>query len=916
METLSYISNAHPSYIDNLYKEYQQDTKAVDHDWQKFFEGFEFALADASQNGHEASANGTPLADSNTLLGELKVYKLIQAYRNKAHLIADTNPIRKRKDRKPHLDLADFQLTEADLERSFYVGSELNLGKTTLSKIIARLREIYVNTIGIEYAYVNDPKARKWLQERFESRNGSYKFDIEKKKRILRKLNETGVFEEFLHKKFIGQKRFSLEGGESAIPALDAIINEAATQGVQEVVIGMAHRGRLNVLANIMGKTYKEIFAEFEGHSPKHHNMGDGDVKYHLGFSAQLDTPSGNNIYVQLAPNPSHLEAVDPVVQGFARAKADVIYNSDYDQILPILIHGDAAIAGQGLVYEVTQMSKLPGYNVGGMIHIVINNQIGFTTNFDDARSSHYCTSIASIVKAPVLHVNGDDVEAMVFVAELAADYRQEFNTDIFIDMVCYRKHGHNEADDPKYTQPGYYKALDKHPNPRKIYSDKLLSQKDVDDALVKNLEKEFNQLLQERLDDVRENPLPYKKQEPELAWQKMKVATRKDFDKSPVTGITKTKVSQIVEGMIKVPEGFTPLRKIQKYLDKRRESMKQNKTLDWAAAELMAYASILLEGNNVRMSGQDVKRGTFSHRHAMLYDEKTHQEYNRLNHYTDDQGKLLIYNSLLSEYAVLGFEFGYSLASPDTLTIWEAQFGDFANGAQIMIDQFITSSESKWQRSSSLVMLLPHGYDGLGPEHSSARLERFLQACAELNISVCNITEPANFFHALRRQQHRPFRKPLVVMSPKALLRHPRCVSSIFDIVGKTKFKEIIDDPFVENPKKVRKVILCTGKVYYELAAEQEKENIQDVAIVRIEQLYPITRKQLDAVLARYPKKAKLVWVQEEPANMGAWWHIMYRLRDLQPDFVARKTSASPATGYKSQHDAEQKDIIKRAFE
>ncbi len=922
MDSFSYISNAHPTYIENMYESYKTDANTVEEDWRKFFEGFEFALNYEKSNGvtngaktvNGALAAATGLQGDSNLLEELKVFNLIMAYRHKGHLIADTNPIRQRKDRKPHLALADFDLTEEDLDKTFYVGNEIRLGRTSLRNIISRLNDIYCRSIGLEYAYVNAPEAIEWLRDRFETQNGSFGFDINKKKHILGKLNETVAFEEFLHKKYIGQKRFSLEGGESTIPALDAIINKTADLGVEEVIIGMAHRGRLNVLTNIMGKTYEEIFSEFEGHVPENHEMGDGDVKYHLGFFAQKPTTSGKDLYLTLLPNPSHLEAVDSIVQGYARAKADEVYESNYESILPILVHGDAAIAGQGIVYEMAQMSKLPGYYTGGIIHFVINNQIGFTTDFDDARSAHYSTSIASIVKAPVMHVNGDDVEAVVFAAETAAAYRQKFKSDIYIDMVCYRKHGHNEGDDPKYTQPGLYKLINKHDNPRVIYSNKLLAQKDVDGLWVKSMEKEFNKFLQERLDMVKEKAPPYKPQKPELDWQALRNPERADFDLSPVTGIDKARVNQIVEGLIQLPENFKPLRKINKYLERRRKEMKDKKSLDWAAAELMAYATILVEGYNVRMSGQDVKRGTFSHRHAMVYDENTFQEFNRLSQLSEDQGQFMIYNSFLSEYAVLGFEIGYSYASPNGLNIWEAQFGDFANGAQIMIDQFLSSSKSKWDWSSGIILLLPHGYEGQGPEHSSARLERFLQLCSELNMRVCNITSPANFFHALRRQHVQPFRTPLVVMSPKSLLRHPKCVSSIFEIIGEQRFQEILDDPFIEEPTQVKKLLLCSGKIYYELAAKQEADNRKDVAIVRLEQLYPIARKQLDAIFEKYAQ-AKITWVQEEPANMGALWHLLYKLRGVDFDFIARKASASPATGFKYQHEKQQADIINRAF-
>ncbi len=904
----AYISNAHPAYIESLYSDYQNDTESVEMGWRKFFEGFEFAINNNASNGGAAVV-------SDGSADELRVYNMILAYRWSGHLEADTNPIRKRRDRKANLHLSFFGLNEKQLEEEFTVGSIIGLPKTSLKNIVARLKEIYCGPFAIQYSYCRDPERRKFIEERFEQRKAvDYGFDLDHKKHILSKLNETTLLEQFLGKKYLGEKRFSLEGGENTIPALDAIINQAADLGVQECVIGMAHRGRLNVLANIMQKTYDQLFSEFEGNTPDGQTMGDGDVKYHLGFRSMFKSQSGKEIHLKLTPNPSHLEAVNPVVLGFARAQADAVYESDYDSILPILIHGDAAVAGQGIAYEVIQMSKLKGYYTGGTIHVVINNQIGFTTDFDDARSSDYCTSLAAVVEAPVIHVNGDDAEAVVYAARVAAEYRQEFNSDVFIDILCYRKHGHNEADDPKFTQPQLYALIEKHPDPRKIYVDKLVNRKDITAAEAKKMEADFIADLQDRLDNVRQKPLPYVYQEPELAWKKLRVSTKKDFEKSPDTKISKTKIANIVKGLIKVPEGFTPLRKANKMLEQRRKLMKDEKTVDWAAAELLAYGSILLDGSDIRMSGQDVKRGTFSHRHAILSDHLTGEEYNRLNFLAKKQGQFRIYNSLLSEFGVLGFEYGYSLSSPDHLVIWEAQFGDFANGAQTMIDQFITAGESKWQKQSGIILLLPHGYEGQGPEHSSARLERFLQGCAEDNIAVANITSPANFFHAIRRQLARPFRKPLVIMSPKSLLRHKRCVSSV-DELAVGGFQEIIDDNNTVAKAKVQRVLLCTGKLYYDLLAKKEADKRKDVAIVRMEQIYPIARKQLTSILNKY-QNAELVWVQEEPSNMGAWSFILRHLREFNLSLMARKESASPATGFKKIHLKEQQALIEQAFE
>jgi 2-oxoglutarate dehydrogenase E1 component len=683
---------------------------------------------------------------------------------------------------------------------------------------------------------------------------------------------------------------------------------------VQEVIIGMAHRGRLNILANIMGKTYEQIFSEFEGTSTPDTTMGSGDVKYHLGFSSEVATTSGNKMNLKLCPNPSHLEAVDPVVVGFARSKADVLYNSDFDKILPILIHGDASVAGQGIVYEVLQMSNLKGYYTGGTLHFVINNQIGFTTDFTDARSSDYCTSVAAMVKAPVFHVNGDDPEAVVKVVQIATQYRQEFNSDIFIDMVCYRKHGHNEGDEPKFTQPQLYALIDKHMNPREVYTQYLLENGEPDaQALAKDMEKQFLADLQERLDDVKQNPLPYTFQKPELWWKSLRRATENDFGQSPVTAISKASFTLLFEGLMKWPAGFKPLKKVEKLLSDKIKLYADDQKIDWATAELMAYGSLLIEGKDVRMSGQDVQRGTFSHRHCVIHDENTNEAYNRLDHFTQTQSPMRIYNSLLSEYAVLGFEYGYAMANPNSLVIWEAQFGDFCNGAQTMIDQFIAAAETKWQRMNSVVMLLPHGYEGQGPEHSSARMERFLQMCAEQNMVITNITTAANLFHVMRRQLTWSFRKPLINFSPKANLRHPGSYSNEADFLT-GGFKEVLDDQLVNNAATIKKVLLCTGKVYFDLAERKQKENRNDIAIIRLEQIHPLPQQQLDELYAKY-NKAIWYWVQEEPLNMGAATFLRMNVKNINFYIISRSASASTATGYSKIHAKEQAALIDQAF-
>lgn len=916
MKDFSHIFNAHPQYIDALYRAYQENPEGTDPGWRLFFEGFEFAQSGNGQSKSLAAPSDVPVTDA---LKEFGVMSIIHGFRNRGHLLSTTNPIRERRDRRPHLDLADYNLSDKDLDQPFQAGMEIGLPNATLSEILQHLRLIYCGHIGFEYAHIENWEKRMWLKDKIENRNAlasgdDYGLDLKTKKRILEKLNGAVVFERFLHTKYVGQKRFSLEGGETTIPALDTMIQTGAAMGVEEFIFGMAHRGRLNVLANILGKTYEQIFNEFEGNMNPEQSFGDGDVKYHLGFSSQVEGPEGKTLHLKLTPNPSHLESVDPVVEGFARAKADLLYGSDYDRIMPILIHGDAAVAGQGIVYETVQMSQLEGYYTGGTVHFVINNQIGFTTDFDDARSSTYCTAAASLVQAPVFHVNGDDPEAVVFATRLAVEYRRQFNCDVFVDMVCYRRHGHNEGDDPQFTQPEMYEKISVHPNPRELYAQKLLSRGDVEARLSEELEKTYWDDLQKRLDMVKENKLPYHYQEPELAWRLLKKqATIEDMLAIPKTGIEGIVVKKLLEGLHQLPEGFHPLSKIMR-INKGKQKLIEEGKIDWALGELLAYGSLLIEGKHVRMSGQDVKRGTFSHRHAILYDQETYAPYNRLNQLAEKQGRFMIYNSLLSEFGVLGFEYGYSLASPDHLVLWEAQFGDFFNGAQTIVDQYISAAESKWSRMSGLVLLLPHGYEGQGPEHSSARLERFLQACGDGNMVVCNISTPANFFHLLRRQLTWNFRKPLVVMSPKSLLRHPACVSDVKELATGSSFQPVIREEMTSaQKKKIRRLIFCTGKVYYDVKEAMDKNKVQGIALVRIEQLYPLHVQDILDLTGEYPAAEK-VWLQEEPANMGAWTYIQSNLPSLNLRLISRKAAASPATGYKKLHDENQARIVSEA--
>ncbi|GAC1426981.1 MAG: 2-oxoglutarate dehydrogenase E1 component [Flavisolibacter sp.] len=925
MKDFSFITSSSPGFVENLYKEFIQNPESIDADYRKFFEGFDFAMAyggqgtNGTQGKSQIQTTPAPLPSTHTrgqspIEKEFSVYNLILAYRKKGHLVAKTNPIRERKNRGANLELKFFGLGDADLQQTFWVGQFLSLPSATLQQILDQLEKIYASHVGVEYQYILNQERIEWLEKEIES-TMNQPVPLPKKRRILDKLNEGVIFEKFLHTKYVGQKRFSLEGGETTIPALDAMITTGVDLGVQEVVIGMAHRGRLNILANILGKTYEQIFSEFEGTAIPDQTMGSGDVKYHLGFGSEVETGSGKKVHLKLSPNPSHLETVDSVVLGYCRAKADILYKSEFDSVLPILIHGDASLAGQGIVYEILQMSNLKGYYTGGTIHFVINNQIGFTTDFDDARSSDYSTSVAATIQAPVLHVNGDDPEAVVKCVEVATRYRQQFNADIFIDMVCYRRHGHNEGDDPKFTQPQLYTLIEKHANPREEYVQYLLKNGENDaQDLAKEMETKFWGDLQERLDELKQHPLPYNYQQPEVWWKSLRKATEEDFDFSPVTAISEESFKKLFAALMKWPQDFKPLRKIEKILQEKIKLFEKEQKIDWATGELLGYASLLSEGRDVRMSGQDVKRGTFSHRHSVLYDETNNKEYNRLDNFQEKQGQFRIYNSLLSEYAVLGFEYGYAMATPNSLVLWEAQFGDFANGAQIIIDQFIASAETKWLRMNGLVMLLPHGYEGQGPEHSSARMERFLQMCSELNMVITNITTAANLFHALRRQLVWAFRKPLINFSPKANLRHPGTYSTMKDfIIG--GFIEIIDDSFIKQPKEVKKVLLCSGKMFFDLAERQQKNAISDVAIVRLEQLYPLPYKQLEALHKKY-NKATWFWVQEEPLNMGAASYLQMNLKSINYGIISRQPSAATATGYSKVHAQEQMEIVNTAFE
>lgn len=924
IDKLSYLNNAHPEVLDEMYAQYLQNPESLEIGWRKFFEGFEFArtnpallpsddLKKTDKTEQQVISNSLQVPEK--IRKEFSVINLINLYRSRGHLFTKTNPVRVRRNYKPNLDEIELiGLSQDDMDTVFQAGNEIGIGAATLRNIIAFLKQTYCQSIGVEYMHIRHPKITEWLQTKIESCRNTPNFTLKEKRNIFYMLNKAVAFENFLHTRFVGDKRFSLEGCETLIPALDAIIERGAESGIEEFIIGMAHRGRLNVLANILNKTYQDIFNEFEGKEFEESSSFDGDVKYHVGYSTNVVTKHGHKVHLSLTPNPSHLEAVSPVVEGISRAKIDSIYNGDFNKLAPILIHGDAAIAGQGVVYEVAQMSRLKGYKTGGTIHLVINNQVGFTTNYIDARSSTYCTDVGKIGLSPVFHVNGDDVEALIYTIQLAMEFRQRFHRDIFIDILCYRRYGHNEGDEPRFTQPLLYKAIAGHPNPREIYLKKLAEQGAVESELAKEMEQNFKQLLQERLEDAKQIRKTKITSFLEGVWKGINITTDKDFEYSVQTGVEKDIVLTTAYKISEIPQCKKFFNKIEKLFNDRRK-MTENGTFDWAMGELLAYGTLLHEGFPVRVSGQDVERGTFSHRHAIAKLEDSEEEYIPLNQISNTQAKFQIYNSLLSEYAVLGFDYGYAMASPQTLAIWEAQFGDFSNGAQIIIDQYLSSSEDKWRRMNGICLFLPHGYEGQGAEHSSARLERYLTLCAENNMYVVNCTTPANFFHVLRRQMHNSFRKPLIALTPKSLLRHPKCVSTVNDFITGTHFQEIIDDATAQV-LSTKRLVFCSGKIYYELAERKINDRRNDIALVRLEQLYPLPHKQLQDIFTKYKYAKEYCWVQEEPENMGAWSYLLRTFKGVPLKVIARPESASPATGSYRQHQEQQKTIIERTFE
>ena len=911
MDKYSFLNAAHTAYFAELYDKYLSNPDDIEPSWRAFFQGYDFGTESALEDG--ALGDGVAFQIPEHLEKEFNVVKLIDGYRTRGHLFTKTNPVRDRRRYTPTLKLSNFNLSESDLDDVFDAGSILGIGSKTLREIIKHLESIYCDSIGVEYMYIRNPEQRQWIQDKLNVNDNQPNFSKDEKLHILKKLNEAVSFENFLHTKYVGQKRFSLEGGESLIPALDAVIEKAASMGVKEFVMGMAHRGRLSTLTNIFGKSAKDIFSEFDGKDYEQ-KVFDGDVKYHLGWTSDRVTDAGDKINLNIAPNPSHLETVGAVVEGITRAKQDHKYKEDPSKVLPIVVHGDAAVAGQGIVYEVVQMAKLDGYKTNGTIHIVVNNQIGFTTNYLDARSSTYCTDVAKVTLSPVLHVNADDVEAVVHAVSFALDFRMTYKTDVFIDLLGYRKYGHNEGDEPRFTQPKLYKAISKHKNPRDLYADKLIAQGLIDKAYIVQLEKDYKASLEEELEDSRKIDktviTPFMQDE----WRDFSTATEKEMMANVDTSCTIETLAEITRVISNLPADKKFIRKIERLVESRQKMYDEDK-LDWAMGEHLAYGTLLNEGYDVRLSGQDVERGTFSHRHAVVKVEDSEEEVLLLNNISENQGNFYVYNSLLSEYGVVGFDYGYAMARPKTLTIWEAQFGDFSNGAQIMLDQYISSAEDKWKMQNGLVMLLPHGYEGQGAEHSSARMERYLQLCAKDNMYIADCTTPANMFHLLRRQIKSNFRKPLIVFTPKSLLRHPMAVSSVSDF-SEGSFQPVIDDTFVD-PKKVKTLVFVTGKFYYDLLDERNKLKREDVGLVRLEQLFPLATNEISKIIDSYPNAYDLVWAQEEPRNMGAYGFLLMNLEQVKQFRVAsRRPYGAPAAGSSVRAKKRHQEVIDYVFD
>ncbi len=901
MDDLSFLQSLDTEAIEELYQKYRTDPGSVDSSWHHFFQGFDLARRDYSH----------PESESLTFDEEFKVLNLINGYRKRGHLFTQTNPVRTRRKYFPTLDLENYGLSDENLDSAYYAGKEIGCGKATLRDIVDNLKQIYCGHIGSEYMFIRIPAKIDWLTDHIEKNQNRTSFTSEEKKRIYHHLVEAVGFEKFIHNKFVGQKRFSLEGAEVLVPAINDLMEKGSVLGVKEFNIGMAHRGRLNVLANVLRKPAQNIFKEFEGESYEE-RISLGDVKYHLGYSNTVQTSEGKEVILNIVPNPSHLESSAPLIEGVSRARIDHLYEGDNNKVVPIIIHGDAAIAGQGVVYEVVQMSELEGYKNGGTIHLVINNQVGFTTNYRDARSSTYCTDVGKVTKAPIWHINGDDVEGLVHVMRMAIEYRQCFHTDVYIDILAYRKYGHNEGDEPRFTQPTLYKAIARHPNPRDLYSKELLDQGVLTKADITQAETKFDSSLEKQLDASRKAKKVFIQQFLEAQWKGMEYASIRTFEEPVETGVPAKTLNRIAEQLNTLPEDLGFFKKSIKLLEDRTLMISENR-LDWALGELLAYGSLLLEGYPVRISGQDSVRGTFSHRHAGMVMEETTEVYFPLKYIDKKQAPFHIYNSPLNEYAVLGFEYGYAMSCPQTLTIWEAQFGDFINVAQVILDQYISSAEEKWGVMNGLVLYLPHGFEGQGPEHSSARIERFLSLAAGCNMHIINPTTPGNLFHALRNHMKKKSRVPLVVFTPKSLLRHPLCVSTM-DELEKGKFMPVIDDAN-NDLDEVRRVVLCSGKIYYDLLARKQKLGARDIALVRLDQIFPFPEKEIDRILKKYRNNMLTLWVQEEPENMGAWYFIRNAMKDTEVIPVTRQPSGSPATGLFKLHEISQKEIIDKVF-
>ena len=934
MDKYSFLNAANTQFFADLYDQYLENPDSVEASWRAFFQGFDFARESYGDDFFQESVpqevstvtapvassvastpQAAPVPVSGKIEKELQVLNLIKAYQRQGHLLAQIDPLKERKAPQVSLSLEKFGLSQADLSTVFDAAKEIHLAPSPLSVILKKLEDTFTKSIAIEFEHLDNEEEKKWFQEKIYSGEYTTEFSKEQKKRILEKLAESTTLENFFHNKYVGQKRFSLEGNEAVIPALDALIEVAADQrGVKEVVIGMAHRGRLNVLINILGKNLQDVFSEFDGKDYLDPEF-DGDVKYHLGLTTHRTTAKGNEVLLNLAPNPSHLETVSAVLQGITRAKQDLHYADNPSQVLPIVMHGDAAVSGQGIVYEVMQMERLRGYTTSGTVHIVINNQIGFTTNPSDSRSTTYCTDVAKGFQAPVLHVNSDDTEAVVRAMLLAMEYRMAFGHDVFIDVIGYRKYGHNEGDEPRFTQPALYKIIGGHNNPTVIYTESLVRQGVITPQEIEAYQETFRNHLDTELEASRLKEFTIITPIMQNEWKGLEhIASQQDMLLKISTSYEREKLDTLAQLITTLPEDKKFINKITKIIKERHNLYFEQNKVDWGMAEHLAFATLLSEGHDVRLSGEDVGRGTFSHRHAVVKEEESEESIIPLSRIKEQGGGTFhVYNSLLSEYGVLGFEYGYALTAPQTLTIWEAQFGDFANGAQIMIDQYICCGEDKWKNQSGLVMLLPHGYEGQGAEHSSARLERYLQLCATQNMYVTNCTTPANLFHLLRRQLKAPFRKPLVAMSPKSLLRHPLVISSVEELT-QGYFQEVLDDSQV-NPEEVRTLTFCSGRFYYDLLAEREKLGRKDVALVRIEQLFPLPIEELKLIIARYPNVTDYVWAQEEPKNMGAYGYMLMNFDIVKWRLAAANAYSAPAPGSPMRHKARHQEAIDKVF-